>query len=153
MNVYGYPNSVPNPLAEDKHDNIFYMFDAESNSLNGYRYFGSKFSRIWNHYLAAGETLVDVQSSTNNDQAHPKIALFDDTKVILKHIDYSNVAILTKKERPETLAGNGLLSLTIFNCKSGRQIYNHYESNVDLRFPINLIYDENGVYVSYYNPT
>lgn len=128
MKVYGYPNSLVNPLAEDKHDNIFFMFDKETKSVNGYRYTGSKFMRIWNYFLASDEELIDIQSSSNNEQVHPKIALFDDTKVILKHIDYSNVAILTKKQETTTaettlLNGNGQLGLTIFNCKSGRQIY------------------------------
>lgn len=44
-------------------------------------------------------------------------------RVILKQIDYRNIAILTKKVKKETMSGNGILSLELFNCKSGRQIY------------------------------
>lgn len=59
--------------------------------------------------------------------------MFDDSKVILKHIDYSNIAVLTKKATAERLSGNGMLSLRIFNCKSGRVIYSAFETGVDLK--------------------
>lgn len=52
MNVYGYPKELENPLKEDEHDNIFYMFDDESKSINGYRYYMGRFLKIWNFYLA-----------------------------------------------------------------------------------------------------
>ncbi|EAS03520.2 transmembrane protein, putative (macronuclear) [Tetrahymena thermophila SB210] len=151
FNIYGYPSEVANPLAEDAHDNIFYLHDKETNIINGFKYNKGKFFKIWNYSLSSKEQLVDIQSS-NKEQNHPKIALFDDTKVILKHIDYSNIAILTKKESSDSVNGNGILTLTILNCKTGRQIYSQYEKSVNLKYPINLIYDENGVFVSYYNP-
>ncbi|KAL4479883.1 hypothetical protein ABPG74_020399 [Tetrahymena malaccensis] len=151
FNIYGYPSEVANPLAEDVHDNIFYLHDKESNIINGFKYHNGKFFKIWNYSLSSKEQLVDIQSS-NKEQNHPKIAIFDDTKVILKHIDYSNIAILTKKEQSDLVNGNGILTLTILNCKTGRQIYSQYEKSVNLNYPINLIYDENGVFVSYYNP-
>lgn len=65
MKVYGYPNSLSNPLTEDKHDNIFFMFDKETKSVNGYRYAGSKFMRIWNYYLASDVSGRTITPSNN----------------------------------------------------------------------------------------
>ena len=77
-------------------------------------------------------------------------------KVILKHIDYSNFAVITKSPGPSgkmvSVHGNGVLNLYIINAKTGRILFNHFQQNVELELPVNLAYDENSVFVTYFNP-
>lgn len=44
-----------------------------------------------------------------------------------------------------------ILNLYIINSSTGRILLNKYVSNVDFDYPINLVVDENGVFVTYYN--
>jgi len=44
-----------------------------------------------------------------------------------------------------------VLNLYIINGATGRILFNQYVSDVNFDDPINLLVDENGVFVSYYN--
>ena len=43
------------------------------------------------------------------------------------------------------------LNLYIINGGSGRILFNQYISDVNFDYPIDLVVDENGVFVTYYN--
>lgn len=47
---------------------------------------------------------------------------------------------------------DGVLNLYIINAKTGRIIFNQFQKYVELNLPINMVYDENSVFVTYYNP-
>ena len=46
---------------------------------------------------------------------------------------------------------NAAANLYIINGVSGRILLNTYVSDVDFNYPINLLFSENTVYVSYFN--
>jgi len=72
----------------------------------------------------------------------------EDKKVLFKAINSNNFAVLTKHTKDE----KSLLILYIIHAENGKVIQKQYEKNVDFNLPINLLYDENSVFVTYYNP-
>ena len=44
------------------------------------------------------------------------------------------------------------LNLYIINAKTGKIIFQGVQKSVDFNLPINLIFDENSVFITYFNP-
>lgn len=84
-----------------------------------------------------------MASAFKGDQrAH--IPLFDREKVFFKNVDFTNLAILTSFNKTD-------VALYIVNGRTGKVHFNTFKNSISLNLPINLIYDENNVLVSYYN--
>jgi hypothetical protein len=45
------------------------------------------------------------------------------------------------------------MNLYIVNAKTGKIIFQSFQKNVEFALPINLLFDENTVVVSYFNPS
>ena len=82
----------------------------------------------------------------------------EDEKVLFKNIDLNNYAILTKASLFKFPPFNtryqvpGIsLQLYVVNAGSGRVLFNKRQRLVDFTRPINMLFDENTVIVSYYN--
>lgn len=59
---------MSNPLAEDSHDNIFYMYENENRTISGFKYSNSKFVKIWN-YVLSENVIISFDFAT----IHPKL--------------------------------------------------------------------------------
>jgi len=102
--------------------------------------------------------LATSQWSYDIDETSFKTIIPEDKKVIYKFSDSNNFALLTKSsvknfilvffnfqfERPH-------LNLYIINGVTGRVLNSKSQFEVDFSQPINLLYDENAVFVSYFN--
>jgi len=69
--------------------------------------------------------------------------LADHSRILYKYIDYNNFGLLTR-------IGSDLV-IYIINSKSGKILYNNILKDVDLNKEINLVVDENAVFVSYFS--
>ncbi|EGR33603.1 hypothetical protein IMG5_048200 [Ichthyophthirius multifiliis] len=150
-NIHIYPQELKEIVLQRGLSDFFYEYQLDQKLIQGYQYQNAKFIKSWNFYLDEKETLVDIQSAYD-ENAKPKVALFDDSRVILKHIDYNNIAVVTSS-RSEIQNNIGNVNLYVINCKSGRVIYNQYQKNVDVSQPINVVFVENGIFVTYMNPS
>ena len=45
-----------------------------------------------------------------------------------------------------------VLALYIINGRTGRILFNNFITEIDFQFKINLVVDDNGVFVTYYTP-
>jgi len=61
----------------------------------GYKYENNILSNHWNINLSESESILEIKTSFKNHEKH-KLALYDDKKVILKLIDNTNFAVLSK---------------------------------------------------------
>lgn len=71
----------------------------------------------------------------------------EDMKVIYKFVDSNNFAVLTKSTQ-----GGDHLNLYIINGITGRILFTESQQHVDFTHPVNLVFDENAVFVTYFNP-
>ena len=91
--------------------------------------------------------MLKIRSSFQKGEENPRIAVADERKVLFKLVDHTNFALLTKDSE------NQLMNLYIVNAKTGKIIFQSFQKNVEFNLPINLVFDENTVVVSYFNPT
>lgn len=85
---------------------------------------------------------MKVASAFRGDQTS-SIPLFDNEKVFFKNVDFTNLAVLTSY--------NKAIQLYIINGRTGKVHFNTFKNFTSLNMPINLVYDENSVLVSYFN--
>eukprot|EP01015_Nassula_variabilis_P029457 TRINITY_DN6317_c0_g1_i7.p1 TRINITY_DN6317_c0_g1~~TRINITY_DN6317_c0_g1_i7.p1 ORF type:complete len:315 (-),score=57.63 TRINITY_DN6317_c0_g1_i7:99-1043(-) len=78
------------------------------------------------------------------------ITLPEDRRLLFKHVDANNLAILTRGQA-NTEAQEVYINLVILNTFSGRVIYSAKQEYVSSQHPINLLFDENSVFVTYFN--
>lgn len=124
-------------------DKEFYFYTQEKNVLSGWKAVGEAVVRIWNFESRGSESIIRVASAFRGEQtAH--IPLFDSEKVFFKNVDFTNLAVLTNFNRTD-------VALYIINGRTGKIHYNSYKNSISLNMPINLVYDENNVLVSYFN--
>jgi ER membrane protein complex subunit 1 len=68
------------------------------------------------------DKLLSIRSSYHSES--PRVAIWDDKKVLFKLIDHSNFAVLTSDV--------DLLKLMIVNAKTGKIIFQSTQRDVDL---------------------
>jgi len=80
--------------------------------------------------FSENEKIIAIDDPYSGADGPPKIAVYDDIKVILRHIDYSNFAVITKSRGPNKNMGNinehGVLNLYVVNARTGRVLFNHF---------------------------
>lgn len=86
---------------------------------------------------------MKIASAFRGDQ-RSHIPLFDREKVFFKNVDFTNIAVLTNTNYTN-------IGLYIINGRTGKVQYNSYKNNINNGLPVNLVYDENNVLVSYYH--
>ncbi|CAD8141709.1 unnamed protein product [Paramecium octaurelia] len=117
------------------------LYKNDNGVLIGYKLQDKQLEKIWT--LTIKEKILLIRSSSQIGQGDPKVANWDDGKVIFKLIDYKNFAILTSEEDS--------LKLQIVNAKSGKILFQGVQNEVDLDQYINLVFDEHQVFVTYQN--
>ena len=98
--------------------------------------------KIWNFQTRNDESIIQVASAFRGDQTSI-IPLFDNEKVFFKNVDFTNLAVLTSYSKA--------IELYIINGRTGKVHFNTFKNFTSLNMPINLVYDENSVLVSYFN--
>eukprot|EP01016_Furgasonia_blochmanni_P045716 TRINITY_DN648_c0_g1_i7.p1 TRINITY_DN648_c0_g1~~TRINITY_DN648_c0_g1_i7.p1 ORF type:complete len:324 (+),score=66.03 TRINITY_DN648_c0_g1_i7:325-1296(+) len=76
------------------------------------------------------------------------IAIPEDRKVIFKHVDANNFAILT---RPKATENRDQLNLKVINSVTGRVLFSGHQRLVSDQHPINLAFDEHSIITSYFS--
>ncbi|CAD8052428.1 unnamed protein product [Paramecium sonneborni] len=134
-NVFTYPKN------DQFRNKEIILYRNDNGILKGYKLIDKNLVNIWSIYIK--EKIQMIRSSYEFGQENGKIAIWDDRKVIYKLIDHSNFAILTSDEDS--------LKLYILNAKTGKVIFQSVQNEADLEQPINLVFDEHQVFVTYYN--
>ncbi|CAD8050678.1 unnamed protein product [Paramecium sonneborni] len=134
-NVFTYP----------KHDSLntkeIILYRNDNGVLRGYKLFNNQLVNIWT--INVKDEILIIRSSYHVGEENPRVAIWDDRKVIYKLIDQSNFAVLT--------SDGDKLKLFIINAKTGKIIFQSVQSEADFNQPINLVFDEHQVFVTYYN--
>jgi hypothetical protein len=140
---------VHNEMAKPQRDFLFYRIDGQR--IYGETLEGSNERRVlWEIQIPAGEEIVSIKSSFRNDQLS-RLPLYDDKKVYFKNIDFTNFAIVTKSQNTSKLFIDSALNLCIVNAGNGHILFNKFRKNIDFGNYVNLAYDENTVFVTYFS--
>jgi hypothetical protein len=128
---------------DDLAEKQFYFYTQDATSINGWKAVDNSVIKIWNFQTHGSEQIIKIASAFRGEQtAH--IPLFDREKVFFKNVDFTNLAVLTSFNKTD-------VALYIVNGRTGKVHYNSYKNSISLNMPINLVYDENNVLVSYFN--
>lgn len=112
-----------------------------------YRVRGFKLTRTWNLALSAEESVLKTaQFDYDPEESTFSHAVPEEKKVIFKFIDSNNVAILTK-----STFGRPHLILYVVNGITGRVLDQRTQYDVDFSQKIALLFEENSVFVTYFN--
>lgn len=111
--------------------------------MEGWKVVGDRVAKIWNLRVGGGERVLRTASAFRGDQ-RSHIPLFDREKVFFKNVDFTNIAVLTSVNQTN-------LGLYVVNGRTGKVQYNAFKGGVNNGLPVNLVYDENNVLVSYYH--
>ncbi|CAD8049437.1 unnamed protein product [Paramecium sonneborni] len=134
-----------NVITYPKHDSLntkeIILYRNDNGVLRGYKLFNNQLVNIWT--INVKDQILIIRSSYHVGEETPRVAIWDDRKVIYKLIDQSNFAVLT--------SDGDKLKLFIINAKTGKIIYQSVQSEADFSQPINLVFDEHQVFVTYYN--
>lgn len=123
------------------------IYKIGQREIVGYQLLENKLVPTWNVHLQQDEEVFKTsQWSYDIDETSFKTIIPEDKKVIYKFSDSNNFALLTKSTLNEAH-----LNLYIINGVTGRILSSRSQYDVDFSQPINLLYDENGIFVSYFN--
>jgi len=123
------------------------IYKVGEREVIGYQLLENKLVPTWNLNLQKDEEVFRTsQWSYDIDETSFKTIIPEDKKVIYKFSDSNNFALLTK-----STFDKAHLNLYIINGVTGRILSSRTQNNVDFEQPINLLYDENGVFVTYFN--
>ena len=68
--------------------------------------------------------------------------------MLFKAIDNNNFAVISKSKINNEQT---IMNLYVVNGVTGRILTNQYVIDVDFEYPINLLYSENNIFVTYFN--
>lgn len=154
-------NFKENLLESDRDLTNFNFYKLWEKSLKGYSYIDEKFQEVWNVSFDKEEQVLDyshhLKGHTNYyEKAYAGFFIHvpEENKVIYKIVDSSNIAILTKfpSKMPEDRANNIVnLNVYVVNTRSGRLLQQFTQSGVNANHNIAQTYDDNGIFISYFN--
>ena len=146
-------NYLANP---SKGDQVFYRVD-ENKGITGYRWNGVKgaYEEIWSYDLESSQKIIGYSYHNKDDDQYLTktakgylVTLPEEEALYFKVVDSSNVALFIK----QTVQSKEVLVLTIINTIRGKIIGTYTNENVDFNQPVVFLYDDNGIFVSYFNP-
>lgn len=106
-------NIITYPRYENLQTKEIILFRNDNGALKGYKLHGTKLENIW--VINIKDKVLKIRSSYHGGEENPRVAIWDDKKVIFKLIDHSNFALLTSDEDK--------LKLYIINGKTGKIIF------------------------------
>lgn len=118
----------------------------------GWKNINNQLVKTWSLKIPESEKLVK-STSVYRGQPEANLPISNDKRVLFKNVDFSNLAILTTQEVPME---NGKqtyhrLHLYIINGQTGLVQFHEYQSHLNPRLPVNLMFDEHNAIVSYYS--
>jgi len=154
-------NFKENILESERGQSNFNFYKLYNESLRGYSYFDNKFQEVWNVSFDKDEEVLDYSYHLKgHDSYYEKayagfyIHIPEENKVIYKIVDSSNIAVLTKfpSKNPADRDNNIVnLNLYVVNTRSGRLLQQFTQSGVNANHDIAMTYDDNGIFISYFN--
>jgi ER membrane protein complex subunit 1 len=114
----------------------------------GYQIQNFKLYQVWNFALSKDETLFKTANwAYDHEESSFTGIIPEDMKVIYKFVDSNNFAVATRSSQ-----GGDHLNLYIINGITGRVLASETQQYIDFSHPVNLVFDENTVFVTYFNP-
>ena len=143
-----------NYLKNTNHEYVFYKVERER-GISGYRHTkAGRFEERWNYLLEPGQEILDYSYHLKGDDQYiskaargSTVTLPEEEALYFKVVDPSNVALLIK----QTVNNKAILILTIINTVRGKVLGTYQNGAVDFSQPLAFIYDDNGIYVSYFS--
>jgi hypothetical protein len=135
--------------------NIF-TFKIEDESITGYTLHNKDLSEAWNIKFSQGEKAIDHSYHLKGYTGYFESAdhgfyvqIPEAGNLIYKIVDTHNIAVITKLVDAETKVQS--LILYIVNTRRGKILGKYQNYDVDFSKDVNLLYDDNGIFVSYFN--
>jgi len=138
------------------------FFKLTSSALKGFSYINKKFEEVWNLNFDKDEDILDYSYHLKGHTEFYKkayagfyIHIPEENKVIYKIVDSANVAVLTKFPSLESDGSKqkNVVNLNVYvvNTRSGRVLQQFTQGGVNSDHQIALTYDDNGIFISYFN--
>lgn len=143
-----------NYLKNTQHEYVFYKVEKDR-GITGYRHTkAGKFEEIWTYQLEPGQEILDYSYHLKGDNQYiskaakgSTVTLPEEEALYFKVVDSGNVALLIK----QSINGKTTLVLTIINTVRGKVLGTYQNGAVEFNQPVAFLYDDNGIYVSYFN--
>lgn len=133
-----------------------FTFQLTNSGVTGYTIHNKDLTEIWNIKFTGQETPLDhsyhLKGYSNYfDSADHGfyVQIPEAGNLIYKIVDTHNIAVATKLVDSETKAES--LVLYILNTRRGKIMGKYQNNDVDFSKDVNLLFDDNGVFVSYFN--
>ena len=114
-----------------------------------------KFEEIWNYNLEAGQTLLGYSYHLKGDTNYlgklkqgSLVTLPEEEALYYKVVDSGNIGLVIK----HSVNGVESVIITLLNTVRGRVLGTYQQPDIDFKQPVVYLYDDNGFFLSYYNP-
>jgi hypothetical protein len=150
----GVPFKYTGWLSNSPQDSIFFKVDCQSGVVGSVRTAGQEFETVWTYNLEQGQEIIDYSHHLKGVEGFLKkamkgsmITIPEEEALYYKIVDPGNLALLVK----QTTDGKSSLGLVIINTAAGRVLGSFSNDQVSFTQPIKFIYDDNGIYITYFN--
>ena len=132
----------------------FYRVNKKEGIFGYRRTKAGKFEEVWTYLLEKDQEIIDYSYHLKNDNQYIEkslkgsmITLPEEEALYFRVVDSGNVALLIR----QTLNNQNVLMITIINTVRGKVLGSYITDSIDFTQPIGFVYDDNGVYTSYFN--
>jgi hypothetical protein len=150
----GTPFKYTGWLANSPQDSIFFKVDSQTGVVGSVRTAQQGFETVWTYNLDQGQEIIDYSYHLKGAENFLKkamkgsmITIPEEEALYYKIVDPGNLALLIK----QTIDNRTSLVLVIINTAFGRVLGSFYNDQVSFTQPIKFIYDDNGIYITYFN--
>ena len=133
-----------------------FIFKVTDDGVFGYNTHNFKFNEIWNIKFQKDENLIDYSYHLKGTQKYFSqvksgfyVQIPEDNTLLYKIVDSDNIAVITKI--PGDKRSSDKLNVYIINGRLGKIIAKYQNNDADFNKEINLVYDDNGIFISYFN--
>lgn len=114
-----------------------------------------KFEEVWNYVFEPGQTLLGYSYHLKGDTNYLSklkqgslVTLPEEEALYYKVVDSGNIGLVIK----HTVNGADSVVITLLNTVRGKVLGTYQHTDIDFKQPVVYLYDDNGFFLSYYNP-
>lgn len=131
-----------------------FSFEVNDEGVSGYTIHSMKLNEVWNIKFSENEHLIEYSYHLKGFGEYFKtvdqgffVQIPEENSLLYKIVDSHNLAVVTKLDSKT----GPVLNVYIINGKRGKIMAKYQNHDVDFKKKINLVYDDNGIFVSYFN--
>lgn len=137
-------------------DQEYSYYKVTKQGVTGYtKTAAGKFEEVWNYVLEPAQTLLGYSYHLKGDTNYLSklkqgslVTLPEEEALYYKVVDSGNIGLVIK----HTVNGVDSVVVTLLNTVRGKVLGTYHHQDIDFKQPVVYLYDDNGFFLSYYNP-